>query len=651
MKRIYQYLLLSKKFYASLLLGLAMFIMVKLVFILRFGNLSTFTELSHDIPLLIFNSMRFDLQSIVYLLSLVFLINFTAFFIKSDKVIHFINKFSIIYITIIYSLALALMLADHQFYSFFKLHFNAVAFDFFNEGPLLLLKSIWLEHPVIKILTFLTLSVFIIRYFIRKIYKNIKLRKSKLNIFTGTILSVLVVGIYFLFMRGSLGTFPLQNEDINVSESEFINACVPNGLYMLQEAYGEAKKEIKLKSPQEELQRFGFNSIQEAYAVLKDIPLDSVKTDNIDELIFTKAKRTNNEKYNVVMLIMESMSSHFIQFHNEKVNLLGSFERHYNEDIVFTNYQSSGNGTIVSLEDIILNAPFHSLFETKYRFKNYDVSIAKPFKDAGYETKFITGIELGWRHLDETLKRQYFDNTYGKNYILSHSPEAESNDTWGVYDHHVFDYIYKVLEESDSAQFILNLSSTNHTPYELPKDYKTYPIDRAIAKNPDFSVSEEQCINVLTAYQYSTDAVGRFMDKIKNSELANNTIVIVTGDHNSRSLIAYNTPELQKFKYSVPLYIYMPEKLKKDLYIDINRYGSHNDIMTSIYPCVLNGVSYLDLGQNLFDENIPTELFYSINDEQLQFGSGLNKKDVVKKKKARNALLYYYYSKALEKKK
>jgi len=537
-----------------------------------------------------------------------------------------------------------LLIADQQFYSFFKLHFNTVAFDFLNEEPKLLIKSIWLEHPVIKIFLLVILSFFVIKYFIKRIYSKTQMKKNEIGIIPGITISVILVSFYLLLMRGSLGTFPLQNEDTNVSENEFVNACVPNGLFMLKEAYSEAKKEIKLQSPDQELRKFGYTSIQEAYADLKGIPVDSVHSDNIEQLIFKTSKGVQQEKYNVVLFIMESMSNHFIEFHDEKVNLLGSFEEHFNQDIVFRNFQSSGNGTIVSLENLILNAPFHRLFETRYRFKSYDISIAKPFKDAGYKTNFITGIELGWRHLDETLSRQYFDHVYGKNHILRNYPEAMANDTWGIFDHHVFDYIFKVLEESDSAQFIANLSSTNHTPYELPENYKPYPIDKKIAKNPAFSVPKERCLEVLTAFQYSNDALGRFMNKIKNSKLAENTIVIITGDHNIRSTISYNSPELQKFKYSVPLYLYIPKKLKNELYIDTSRIASHYDIMSSIYPYILKDIPYPDLGQDLFSNHKSSDEYYSINDEQLLFGSGLSKEQVETKKRARLALLYYYYS-------
>ncbi|MCF8374441.1 MAG: sulfatase-like hydrolase/transferase [Bacteroidales bacterium] len=628
----------------AFLLGLAIFATAKLVFIFRFGNLSTFKSYSGDIPLMIFNSLRFDLQVLAYFLSPFLLLSFIALVSTSEKRIRFIHDFSAKIIPLFLSISLFILLVDQQFYSFFKLHFNPVVFDFFDEGPVLLLISMWHDHPVIRILLVSAGSYFLFRFLIKRIYAWTKLEIEKLNLLARILLSIILIGAYFLFARGSVGTFPLQNEDTIVSDSEFINACVPNPLFCLKEAYTESVKEFKIPAPEKVLDQFGYTRIEEAVADYRGIPVDSIKSNRINDLIFATSNGVQQKRYNVVLFIMESMSNHFIDFQGKECDLLGSFDKHFKEDIVFRNFQSYGNGTLISLENLLLNVPFQALFESKYRYISYDISIAKPFKDAGYRTHFVTGIELGWRHLNEVLGRQYFDNVYGKAHIIKNMPGAESNTTWGVFDHQVFDYLYKILSESGEPQFIVTLSSTNHTPYELPHDYYPYPIKGKVADCPLFSVSKERCLEVLTAFQYSNDALGKFMDKIKNSPLAENTIVIITGDHNIRSTICYNTQAMQKYKYSVPLYFYLPEDLKRELYIDTSRLGSHCDIMASVYPYILVNEKYINLGQDLFSPQIASDAYYSINEQQLLFGKSLTREEVEKKVNARKAILFYYYS-------
>ena len=645
MQRLYNFLLLNKKLAKEILLGLSIFIILRLVFIFRFGNLNTFIEYSEDIPLMIFNILRFDLQSLMYIFSIILLLNLISLFFKSEKIIRIINKISTFLIPILLIISILILIADHEFYSFFKLHFNPVAFDFFDEEPKLLLRSIWIEHPVIWILSSTLVLFLIIRYFTKRFYSNTNLKNKKLGLFKGISISITFLSLYFILMRGSLGTFPLEIEDITVSENEFINSCVPNGLFSLKEAYAETKREFKIDKPNQVLKKYGYESFEHAYYDYTGIHIDSIKNKNIEELIYKSSNNNKtNKKYNVVFLLMESMSNHFLNYHSKENNLLGKLESHFNDDIVFRNFQSSGNRTISTIENIILNTPYHPLFSTKYRYNTYEMSIAKPFKDAGYNTSFITGIELGWRHLNEVIKRQYFDVVTGKNGILRNNPNAKANKTWGIYDHCMLDYIYDQLVNSDTSMFIMSLSSTNHTPYEIPKNYKPYKIDPSIANKPEFSVTEERYAIALTAFQYSNDALGRFMNKIKESSLAENTIVIITGDHNIRSILSYNTQELMPMKYSVPLYLYIPEEIKKDLHIDTERWGSHYDIMTSIYPLILNNVRYPNLGQNLFDEKIPSDQFYSLNDAQLLHDKSLNSEDINKKTNARKTILKYYYS-------
>ncbi|MBI9066955.1 MAG: sulfatase-like hydrolase/transferase [Salinivirgaceae bacterium] len=648
MKNTFNYLLFSKMLLKSFFFSIALFSAARIVFIIRFGSMYSFIEYSSDILPMAIAGLRFDLQSIGYILFFIYLINFSLLFSSTVKLNNFIKKLSIIFISITLTLSTVILIADQQFYSFFKLHFNSVAFDFFNEDPKLLMKSMWQEHPVIPILVITVLLFFIIKYVIANIFHQTKLTISSTNLFFRIGIIIIFFGLYFLVVRGSVGTFPLQKEDAVVSENKFLNISVLNGLYTLEKAYAEKKREFNISSPENILNKNGYKNINEAFADYKGLPIDSLNNMSFNELAFSNSNiNQSGKKYHVVYLIMESMSNHFLYFHNEKTNLLGRFERHYNEDIVFRNFQSAGNGTISSLEAIILNTPYRSLFETKYRFLSFDFSIAKPFKEFGYKTNFITGIPLSWRQLNEALPKQYFDYVCGKASILRNSSKAKTNNAWGVYDHCMLDYIYDELIKSDSAMFVLSLSSTNHTPYELPEDYIPYKIDSSIFNNPEFIIPKERAIEVLTAYQYSNDALGGFLDKVKSSKLAENTIVIITGDHNNRSVLAYNSNESMKLKYSVPLYMYIPQSIKENLFIDTKRWTSHNDIMTSIYPYILNGVEYLNLGQNIFDETKDLNEFYSINDAQILFEDSANENEIKKKVKARNAILKYYYSKQI----
>ncbi len=632
------------KLIKTLGVGLLMFWILKLIFIFRFGNLQTFADNIHDLPLAIWRSSVSDMQVVCYLLFLIYLLNFLSL-IRSEKIRNFINGFSVYYISGVFTVATITAFVNQEYYSFFKLNFNPVVFDFLDESPLLLMKSMWQEHPVILILISIVLFYLGLAWVIKRIYLPKKISEFKLSFIKQFALGILITIFFAVAMRGSLGTFPLEKEDMLVSKNEFVNICVPNPLYSLKDAYVSMKNQFDFEDINQIAPNRGFKSIEEAVAVFYDVSIDSVKKHGIHHYIFQKSSNNLPEnKYNVVFFIMESMSNALIDFHSQEHNLLGAWEKHLKEDIFFRNFQSMHNGTILSLEHIVASTPYDYVFDSKYRYYPLGFSIAKPFKNAGYKTNFTTGISLGWRHIGEALKNQHFDEVYGKRAVLKNFPQATANNTWGVYDHCVFDYIFEELKQSDSSMFVLSLSSTNHTPYELPPSYKPYKINEDIYKNESISLDKETCTEVMTAFQYSNDAVGLFMDKIKASELAENTIVIVTGDHNNRSALNYNTPELLKVKYSVPLYLYLPKKLRDSLYIDTERWGSHIDIMSSIFPYILKDVAYPCLGQNLFDKTKENKEYYSTNAQQILYSEDADNKKITRKVRARDAILRYYYS-------
>jgi len=134
------------------------------------------------------------------------------------------------------------------------------------------------------------------------------------------------------------------------------------------------------------------------------------------------------------------------------------------------------------------------------------------------------------------------------------------------------------------------------------------------------------------------------MNKIKNSKLAENTIIIITGDHNIRSVLPYNTKEVAKYKNSVPLYIYLPEHIRKGLIVDTQRWASHYDIMPSIIPLILSDARYFSLDQNVFDTTKITLYYYSINDYSIMHNEGLTDEQAVRLVKARHTIAACYFN-------
>ena len=105
------------------------------------------------------------------------------------------------------------------------------------------------------------------------------------------------------------------------------------------------------------------------------------------------------------------------------------------------------------------------------------------------------------------------------------------------------------------------------------------------------------------SYSYALDSVGKFMNKIKNSKYAKNTIVVITADNNTiDGNMKYDKNKLLNSK-NIPFYLYLPSELKESLIIDNSVFGSHKDIFPTLYNIVLNNTQYMSVGTDMFNKN------------------------------------------------
>jgi phosphoglycerol transferase MdoB-like AlkP superfamily enzyme len=106
----------------------------------------------------------------------------------------------------------------------------------------------------------------------------------------------------------------------------------------------------------------------------------------------------------------------------------------------------------------------------------------------------------------------------------------------------------------------------------------------------------------LRDYQYAVDMAGRFMDGIKESPLAKNTVVAITADNNTiEGRIRYKDSITTSKK--IPFYLYAPESIRKK---DVNTSlaGSHKDLFATLYNQSLSNTEYISVGKNLFNPQL-----------------------------------------------
>ncbi|BDD12738.1 phosphoglycerol transferase (plasmid) [Fulvitalea axinellae] len=630
------------KYFKAFGLAMGLFVVARLVYVLRFGGWDVVTGFAPDLLKAFAQGLRFDAQAVTYgFLPLVLLI-LPLMFTRSKAYLKFANRASVVWLTFAFFVFTTLLVCDQQFYAFFQSHINVLAFGLVEDDTSAVLTSMWTDHPVIRLVLLTITTVVVANIALRKIFSTETKRYTSnvlqsLGVFLGFALFV------FVCLRGSLGTFPLQVKNASVSDNAFVNTVAPNGLFTFIKAAGAKDNTREKTDPAKLLAKFGYKSVGKA----SEVYFGENRGDDIVKTMFARtAKDSLLEvlKPNVVFVMMEGMGNHYIDFQSEKTNVLGRLDKHMKEDIVFRNFLSGQNGTIGSLERLAITAPFTPISSTPHRFKTFESSAAYPFSRAGYYSSFISGGYVGWRHLDEMLPKNYFDQAIGKSAILKDVEGSKENPTWGAYDQYLFDRIFMQLERGNGQpQFVFAQTTNNHTPYELPDDYKAYPIALPEDLKSVLVESEEMAVKCLTAYQYANDCLGAFMDQLKASPFAENTIVVATGDHNIRNLVNYDKYNDLMAKYGVPLYMYVPKKLREKLEVNTERFGSHKDIFPTVYNLALSDAEYFDAGVNLFGKAGQFDDF-SLNSSYVGASDSVDNKQVEDRIKARQVLIEYYFN-------
>ena len=260
--------------------------------------------------------------------------------------------------------------------------------------------------------------------------------KANPKALTLALLGVTSVLLLAFFIRGSIGKFPLRQEDFAVSKVQLINASVPNGAAALYEAT-KAWRNFQIKGePSQALTKFGYSNIEEAKNDL------AVRTNTSTQLSF---------RPNVVFAVMESMSGDIFNSHDSLVNnTLGALEDALKDAVVFRKSVSIENGTFPSLEGLLFDTPISPISQSIYGRKELSFSQVRAFKEAGYRTIFLTGCPEPWRQINDTFKFYGFEEIYGQAAIGEKFPNAEKS-PWGIGDKWMFKFAEDLLKEAEGT--------------------------------------------------------------------------------------------------------------------------------------------------------------------------------------------------------
>ena len=558
-------------------------------------------------------SFLFDLKyvAILYIpvvaisLLLCFRVSFTK---KLHKILSFYDLLTFLIVVIISTI-------NFYYYKTYTNYIDAFIFSFFSEDPEAVIGTIINNYPLFKGLGLIILLTIIYFLGIRRLLlwitnKFLYIPKSKLG------MGLLVLALLVVFVganRGSFTTFPLRQNDIAVTSNNVINKSVPNGVAAIYWAYKWHKEEEEIKEVSKDDLTLAFKNL-------------GLKVSNDDLFISLKHTTKVNpylkeHKPNIVMAIMESMSTHLLSFESSDFDIYGALKKHAKEDYFFLNFISEGNGTIDSITRILLEVPDLNLSTSSFSKLSFPMNVITPFKGEGYNVVFITTGFRSWRNIGDFLVNQGVDEVFDRNDILKVYPNATFGE-WGLDDEFAFNYAYEYLKTSKKPSLIFILSITNHPPYKIPESFKDKKLKVSDKTMERFKIYErEEVNNFFTTFKYANNSLGEFISKIKeDSNLKDKTFIAATGDHNIRGIGYSKDISEEMLGHAVPFYLYIPKNYQEheNQIFNSERFGSHKDIFRTIFEHSLSNVSFYSIGCDLLSEE-QCDFDFALNSELIAF--------------------------------
>ncbi len=334
--------------------------------------------------------------------------------------------------------------------------------------------------------------------------------------------------------------------------------------------------------------------------------------DNTEILNYTKSNFAEpNEDFfgaaegmNVVYLHLESFQTFLIDYEldGEEVtpflnSLTGDQNTLYFDNFFHQTAQGKTSDAEFMLENSLFGLPKGSAFITKSQ-NTYQAAPAI-LKEKGYTSAVFHGNNGTFWNRSEVYKSFGYDYFFDIESYENLTPEDMAE--YGVMDKPFFEQSGEILETLPEPFYTKLLTVSHHFPYHINPDLTT--IGKATTGDPSVD-------NYFQTARYADEAIEQFFTQLEESGLADNTMVVLYGDHYgisdnhnnameqilSKEITPVGNADLQR----VPLFIHVPGM---EGGID-HTYGGQIDLLpTVLHMMGVESENYVQFGADLLSED------------------------------------------------
>ncbi|MDT8715187.1 LTA synthase family protein [Clostridium sp. 19966] len=256
--------------------------------------------------------------------------------------------------------------------------------------------------------------------------------------------------------------------------------------------------------------------------------LNSKDKQSIDDWISYKNENLPDNSYagmmkgkNVIFLQVESLENFVI---NQKYNgqeITPNLNKLLSNSLYFSNFYEQVNNGNSGDADLMANASVLPVRRgsTFYRYpKNDYTTIAGILKNESYVTKSMHASDGAIWNVSAAIKNFGFDNSMELN-----SFKGADIYGMGVTDKDFLSKVISSVKEEKQPFYYYTVTVTSHEPFDLRDDMKSL-------KFTD-NFGETAMGKYFDAIHYTDEAIGDFIKSLNESGLADNTMVVIYGDH------------------------------------------------------------------------------------------------------------------------
>lgn len=443
----------------------------------------------NDFCLVMFHGMSLDATTAGYLTAFPFLCVLLSIWLKKFP----LRKILLPYYIVISLLISLVFVGDMALYPFWGFKLDASIF-LYLDSPKEALASVSTGFVLLRVAVILLLVVFHV-WLLRKVTPKRLRAVSKRLAGTGGML--FLGGLLFVVVRGGVTESTSNVGQVYFSNDQFLNHSAVNPNFSLLSSMGKSKDFASEFNFFDDIKR----------AQLFDGLYTTEDGDSVISVLNTK-------KPNILIILMEGMGGVFVEPLGGLSDVTPNLNRLSEEGIFFTqcyaNSFRTDRGTVCTLSGY-LGLPTASVMKIPAKSRTLP-AISEELVKAGYTTDFLYGGDINFTNMKSyLLSKGYQKLTADTDFSLL----EQTSNAWGVNDDITFEHLYNLLKDRKNGPWMTTfLTLSSHEPFDVP-----------------YNRLEDKIPN---AFAFTDDCLGKFIEKLKQTPVWDNLLVVCIPDHGFR---------------------------------------------------------------------------------------------------------------------